>query len=100
MESFIDRFPALGSLLSLQTVWFALFFLWGMPLGLYRSRFRKLVYNTTDWKINIKPVFWKELQAILGFESVNAPEFVRFRNFYRFYLVVYGLLFAAYRYFA
>ncbi|MBE7439595.1 MAG: hypothetical protein HS115_14150 [Spirochaetales bacterium] len=96
MESFVDRFPALSSLLTLQTMWFALFFLWGMPLGLYRSRFRKLVYNTTDWKINIKPVFWKEIKSLAGTETVDAPDFVRFRNFYRFYIFIYIILFVAY----
>lgn len=85
--------------MDLKLLWFAAFFLWGLPLSWYRSRFRKMVYDTTSWTINIKPVFRKELLAILSMVSVDDPSFVRFRNFYRFYLIVYLFLGLAYIYF-
>jgi peroxiredoxin Q/BCP len=80
-------------------LWFILFFAWGIPLGYYRSRFRKIVYETDSWTINIKPVFVKETKALIGNMYPGNPEYIRFRNFYRLYLGVYGLLFAAWRIF-
>ena len=35
--------------------------LWGIPSTYFRSKFRKIIYETNDWKINIKPLFKKEL---------------------------------------
>jgi len=40
--------------------------IWGFPLGYYRSKFRKIVYNTDNWIINFKPLFWKELKGLFG----------------------------------
>jgi len=50
----------------LKNIWLILFILWGLPLTLYRSKFRKIVYQTDSWTINIKPFFMKELNALLG----------------------------------
>ena len=33
--------------------------LWGIPSRCFRSKFRKIIYETNDWKINIKPLFKK-----------------------------------------
>lgn len=82
--------------LILDNIWFILFFVWGLPLGFYRSKFRKIVYQTDHWTINIKPVFWKELKAIFGTTYPQNFEYIRFRNFYRFYLIVYILIFVLY----
>jgi peroxiredoxin Q/BCP len=79
------------------SVWLILFVVWGLPLTHYRSRFRKIVYQTESWVINIKPVFVDEIRALFGNTYPNNPEYLKMRNFYRFYLIVYTLLFAVYR---
>ena len=47
-----------------KNIWLILFIIWGLPLTHYRSKFRKIVYQTDNWRINIKPVFWKELKGL------------------------------------
>lgn len=69
------------------------FMIWSLPLGYYRSKFRKIVYETEDWKINIKPLFVKELKGLIFNLFPDDTEYLRMRNFYRFYLVVYTILF-------
>ncbi|MGV8040159.1 MAG: hypothetical protein AB2L07_08790 [Thermoanaerobaculaceae bacterium] len=76
-----------------ENIWLILFLLWGLPLGIYRSRFRKIVYQTDSWTINILPYFWKETRALVGNLFPDNVEYIRFRNFYRLYLGVYTLLF-------
>jgi hypothetical protein len=78
-------------------IWLLLFVAWGMPLSHFRSRFRKLVYQTDSWLINIKPVFLKELKALFTTLYPDDAQYLRLRNFYRFYLAVYILLFIAWR---
>jgi hypothetical protein len=80
-----------------QNIWLILFVIWGLPLGYYRSKFRKKVYQTDRWTINIKPVFWKELQALFGNIYPDDSEYLRLRNFYRLYLMIYFVLFFAYQ---
>ncbi|MEL6637242.1 MAG: hypothetical protein AAFW73_13335 [Bacteroidota bacterium] len=77
--------------------WLILFFLWGFPLFRYRSEFRQKVYRTDDWKINIQPRFWKEWQGLLGNLYPEDEDYLRLRNFYRFYLLVYLGLFIAWK---
>lgn len=79
-----------------EHIWFILFVIWGLPLGFYRSKFRKLVYQTDNWIINIKPVFWKELKALFGNMYPDNNNYIKFRNFYRFYLTIYLVLFILY----
>jgi len=79
-----------------KNIWFILFAAWGLPLGYYRSKFRKMVYQTDSWVINIKPVFGKELKGLFGNLFPDNPQYKRFRNFYLFYLAVYLILFIAY----
>lgn len=79
-----------------QHIWLILFVLWGLPLTFYRSKFRKIVYQTNSWIINIKPLFWKEIKALFTNMYPENKEYLKFRNFYRFYLMVYFILFAAY----
>ena len=74
-------------------LWLILLILWGLPLTFYRSKFRKIIYRTDSWTINIKPVFGKELKAIFGNIYPNDNTYIKMRNFYRFYLSVYLLLF-------
>ncbi|NQW37511.1 MAG: hypothetical protein HQ471_10945 [Flavobacteriales bacterium] len=79
-----------------KNIWFILFVVWGLPLSFYRSKFRKMVYQTDSWIINIKPVFWKEIKGLFGNIYPDNKTYKRFRNFYLFYLIIYLLLFIAY----
>jgi len=81
----------------ITNAWLILFFVWGLPLGIYRSRFRKLVYKTDSWMINIKPVFTLELKALFGNIYPDDENYVKMRNFYRFYTLVYSALFMLYQ---
>ncbi|MCB9187146.1 MAG: hypothetical protein H6601_10465 [Flavobacteriales bacterium] len=82
----------------IDNIWLILFLAWGMPLGIFRSRFRKMVYETDDWTINIKPYFLKETKALLGVVVLNVSEFKKTRNNYRFYLLIYLILFLMYKF--
>jgi thioredoxin-dependent peroxiredoxin len=79
-----------------NNIWFLVFFIWGLPLGYYRSRFRKLVYQTDNWLINIKPVFTRELRALFGNIYPGNETYLKERKFYRIYLIIYLLLFISY----
>ncbi len=81
-----------------ENIWFLLFILWGLPLTYYRSKFRKIVYQTDSWIINIKPLFIKELKALFGNMFPDNPSYIKQRNFYRFYLLIYAILFILYLY--
>ncbi|MFP4470347.1 MAG: hypothetical protein ACLFPE_06670 [Bacteroidales bacterium] len=78
-------------------LWLVFFIMWGLPLTWFRSRFRKMVYQTDHWWINIKPVFTDEIKALTGRLTSNSPGFIKTRNFYRIYLSVYFLLFLTYQ---
>lgn len=82
-----------------NNIWFILFGLWGLPMSIYRSKFRKLIYQTDSWVINIKPVFWKEITGLVGNIYPDNQQYRKFRNFYRFYVGIYLLLFFLYLYF-
>lgn len=79
-----------------DNIWLILFFAWGLPLGYYRSKFRKIVYQTDSWVINIKPVFIKETKALFINMYPDNKDYIKQRNFYRVYLLVYMALFAVY----
>jgi hypothetical protein len=78
-------------------IWLILFVAWGLPLSHFRSRFRKLVYQTDSWLINIKPVFLAEIKALVTTMYPEDARYLRLRNFYRFYLAVYTLLFISWQ---
>lgn len=80
----------------IRNIWFIIFLVWGLPLGYYRSKFRKIIYQTDRWTINIKPVFWKEIKGLFVNTYPDNLKYKRFRNFYLFYLIVYLLLFIFY----
>ena len=69
---------------------------WGLPLTYYRSKFRKIVYQTDSWVINIKPLFIKEVNGLLGNLYPNNIDYLKQRNFYRFYIFIYVALFLVY----
>jgi len=79
-------------------IWLILFIVWGLPLTYYRSKFRKIVYLTDSWLINIKPLFIKEIKALIGTLYPDNKKYLKFRNFYRFYLIIYLVLFMIYLY--
>ena len=70
--------------------------LWGIPSAYFRSRFRKIIYETDDWKINIKLLFKKELIGLLSKISSKNKDYIKTRNHYRIYLIIYGILFLVY----
>ena len=78
------------------SIWLLLFVIWGMPLTFYRSKFRKIVYETNSWVINIKPVFIKETIALVGNVYPENANYIKMRNFYRLYLFIYSILFVLY----
>ena len=80
----------------LHNLWLILFLVWGIPLTWFRSKFRKLVYQTDSWTINIKPLFMKELKALFGNTLPGNRKFKRLRNSYRAYLAIYLVLFLLY----
>ena len=79
-----------------KTIVFCLIVLWGLPAMQLRSQFRKMVYQTNDWKINIKPLFLKEIKALFVNTYIKIPEQKVLRNRYRIYLLVYALLWIIY----
>ena len=70
--------------------------LWGIPSTYFRSKFRKIVYQTNDWKINIKPLFKKELEGLFSNIFPDNKEYIKIRNYYRIYLFIYMILFLIY----
>ena len=82
--------------MSEQNILFVVLLIWGIPSTYFRSRFRKIVYATDDWKINIKPLFKKELIALFSNSLTADQAYIKARNHYRFYLVIYLILFLIY----
>ena len=82
--------------MSLKTILLIILFIWGIPSTYFRSRFRKIVYQTDDWKINIKPVFIKELKALFINVFPEDSEYIKIRNYYRVYLFIYLIIFILY----
>ncbi|MCM2303010.1 MAG: hypothetical protein NDI80_10340, partial [Flavobacteriaceae bacterium] len=80
----------------IKNIWIILFVAWGLPLGYYRSKFRKMIYQTDSWLINIKPVFWKEIKGLFSNIYPENLVYIRFRKFYLLYLTIYLILFIAY----
>ena len=75
---------------------FVLLIIWGIPSTFFRSKFRKIIYQTDDWKINIKPLFVKELKGLFFNIFPNNNDYIKTRNQYRLYLGVYLFLFIIY----
>lgn len=82
--------------ISAKNILFVIFMIWGFPLGYYRSKFRKIIYQTDSWTINIKPIFWKELKGLFGTIYPENPIYKKYRNFYLFYLFIYLMLLLSY----
>tara|TARA_B100001029_G_C14996451_1_gene415334 strand:- start:57 stop:314 length:258 start_codon:yes stop_codon:yes gene_type:complete len=75
---------------------FIVLIVWGIPSTYFRSKFRKIVYKTNDWKINIKPFFKKEIIALFSNLYPDNDLYIKIRNQYRVYLIVYLIIFIYY----
>ena len=56
--------------MSLKTILLIILFIWGIPSTYFRSKFRKIVYQTDDWKINIKPIFITQI----NYDGLGSPQ--------------------------
>ncbi len=74
-----------------------LLIIWGIPSTYFRSKFRKIVYQTNDWKINIQPLFKKEIIGLFSNMYPDNKTYLKTRNDYRIYLTIYLLLFIVYK---
>ena len=82
--------------MSIKTFLLIVIFIWGIPSTFFRSKFRKIVYQTDDWTINIKPLFVKEIVALFKNIYPNNVNYIKVRNYYRGYLIIYLVLFLIY----
>ncbi len=82
--------------LTMKLFIFIVLIIWGLPSTFLRSDFRKIVYKTNDWKINIKPVFLKEIKGLLFNIYPDDDKYLKSRNLYRIYLIIYLILFMIY----
>jgi len=76
---------------------FLILLIWSIPSTYFRSKFRKIVYQTDDWKINIQPLFKKEILGLFGNMYPDNKDYLKTRNYYRIYLVIYIALFIMYK---
>lgn len=82
--------------MSIKTFLLIVIFIWGIPSTFFRSKFRKIVYQTDDWTINIKPLFVKEIVGLFKNIYPNNANYIKVRNYYRGYLIIYLVLFLIY----
>jgi len=75
---------------------FLILIIWSIPSTYFRSKFRIIVYQTDDWKINIKPLFKKEIVGLFSNMYPDNKTYLKTRNQYRIYLAVYLILFIIY----
>lgn len=76
---------------------FLILVIWSIPSTYFRSKFRKIVYQTDDWKINIKPLFKKEIVGLFSNMYPDNKVYLKTRNQYLIYLAVYLILFIIYQ---
>jgi peroxiredoxin Q/BCP len=81
----------------IKDILFIVLIVWSFPSTYFRSNFRKIVYQTNDWKINIQPLFKKEIVGLFGNIFPDNKEYIKARNYYRIYLFVYLVLFIVYK---
>ena len=81
----------------IKDILFIVLIVWSFPSTYFRSNFRKIVYQTNDWKINIQPLFKKEIVGLFGNIFPDNKEYIKTRNYYRIYLFVYLVLFIVYK---
>jgi peroxiredoxin Q/BCP len=76
---------------------FLILIIWSIPSTYFRIKFRKIIYQTDDWKINIKPLFKKEIIGLFTNMYPDNKTYLKTRNHYRIYLSVYLFLFIIYK---
>lgn len=76
---------------------FLILLIWSIPSTYFRSKFRKIVYQTDDWKINIQPLFKKEMIGLFGNMYPDNKDYLKTRDYYRIYLLIYIALFIMYK---
>ena len=79
-----------------KTILLIVLFIWGIPSSFIRSKFRKIVYQTNHWTINIKPLFIKEIIALFSNMFPENSDYIKTRNYYRIYLLIYLIIFVIY----
>ena len=82
--------------MTFKTIILIILFVWGAPSTYFRSKFRKIVYKTDDWKINIKPLFIREIKGLIFNIYPENYKYLKIRKYYIFYLMVYLMLFVVY----
>ena len=81
-----------------KQVLFLILMIWSIPSTYFRSKFRKIVYQTDDWKINIKPLFKKEIIGLFSNMYPDNKSYLKSRNHYRIYLAAYLIFFIIYKF--
>ena len=84
--------------MTIPQILLTLLIIWGIPSTYFRSKFRKIVYQTDDWKINIKPLFKKEIIGLFSNMYPDNQDYLKTRNQYRIYLLIYLFIFILYQY--
>ena len=84
--------------MTIPQILLALLIIWGIPSTYFRSKFRKIVYQTDDWKINIKPLFKKEIIGLFTNMYPENQDYLKTRNQYRIYLAIYLIIFIMYQF--
>ncbi len=84
--------------MTIPQILLTLLIIWGIPSTYFRSKFRKIVYQTDDWKINIKPLFKKEIIGLFSNMYPDNQDYLKTRNQYRIYLAIYLIIFILYQY--
>ena len=84
--------------MSEKQIIFLVLIIWSIPSTYFRSKFRKIVYQTDDWKINFKPLFKKEIVGLFTNMYPDNKTYLKTRNHYRIYLLVYLFLFIIYKF--
>ena len=82
--------------LAKEIVWLLLA-LWLVVVLLNRSKFRKIVYRTNDWRINFKPWFRKEVYGFVSSIYPDDTKYLRYRNIYRIHLIILIILIVTYQ---
>ena len=85
--------------MTIPQILLTLLIIWGIPSTYFRSKFRKIVYQTDDWKINIKPLFKKEIIGLFTNMYPDNQDYLKTRNQYRIYLLIYLIIFILYQFF-
>ena len=85
--------------MTIPQILLTLLIIWGIPSTYFRSKFRKIVYQTDDWKINIKPLFKKEIIGLFSNMYPDNQDYLKTRNQYRIYLAIYLIIFILYQFF-